>query len=99
VTAIRGGVHAIERGRFRRADISAHVCSILYTNSCGLAVSGEHCGDGSQAVAGGGRGREVLGSVFGPFDGHAGLTADRREQTDVWKDCLFDANTSATARW
>src|SRR6516165_5165668 len=59
VTAVRGGVHAIEGGRLGRADMGAHVRAVPEAQSRELAVLRERRRDRSQAIARGGRGCEM----------------------------------------
>ena len=95
VGAVRGGVHAIDRGRLGCADVSAEVDDIAKTQTQQLALVRERPLDAAGAVGSRGRSHQVLEPVFGPLHRHAHQAARGRHQHHVGEDRLLDAETAA----
>ena len=95
VGAVRGGVHAIDRGRLGCADVRAEVDDIAKAQAQQLALVRERTLDAAAAIGGRGRGRQVLEPVFGPFHRHADEAAHGRYQHHVGVHRLLDAETAA----
>ena len=84
IAAVRGRMHAIERGGLGRTDIGAHVRDVLEAQRrAARRRCAERGRDRSQPVARRRRCGQMLGAILDPLDGHAGQAADRREQHDV----------------
>src|SRR5258708_12724539 len=67
ITAVRGGVHTVQRRRLRRADIGALVGDVLEAQADELTVISECRGNFAQAVARRGSRRETLAPLLDPL--------------------------------
>ena len=91
-------MHAVERGRLRRAQMRAAILKLVEGERGDAAVGIDGGLERRHAIGGRHRGAQMLQPILDPFHRPVGDTRGDRDQDDVRKDRLLDAKAAAGIR-
>ena len=98
VSAGEIAVHAIERGRLRRAQMCAAILKLIEGERRDPAIAIDGRLERGDAVGRRNRGAEMLQPVFDPLHRPSGRARRGGDEHDVGKDRLLDAEAAARIR-
>jgi len=91
-------MHAVERGRLRRAQMRPAILELIEGERGDAAVGINGGLERRHAIGGRHRGAQMLQAILDPFHRPVGDTRGDRDQDDVRKDRLLDAKAAARIR-